>query len=665
MEEKRVLFSRRRVLVLLVLLLICALDISRLGSLDYQLEDRQRQEELLAQYSGQPLEEVMADLNVITQDGSYLTMGYSSLYKQVSAIYGFPAYLDDLQQRADNMLKVSIFGGSPQSRANIRKTAADYARLRDVELTLGNDTPVNTVLEHTMSDALLCVYMAVVVYSFLAERKRGLWNMVCACPRGRMGLAGRRLGCLLFAAVLGSVAFTGVEILCAYSIHGGWGELGRMAQSVVALQNFTIPMTIGQMWIFYALLRMVFAFFIGCLCWGLLEAIADRRLIAVGWAAVFGVEYLLLLLPENALPRILNFFTYLRPRNLLLKYQNIPLGDHVAGQLPFLMVAGGILTAGILTAVFLIYHFRKPVDSYGWLDRVLDALRRFFAPLGYNCSLFGHELYKDFITGKGWLILIGALVASSILAQPYVRSESQVPELLESYYRQSQGPIGDETDTYLAMRQQRLADNFARRDELLEQYMAGEISEEDYSIGMFSLTDLDAQAEALDQYAARLEELKQQPGSYMLPHWVYASLLGIEGNQSRMALLISALAVVLLLMAQAGTERRTGMLRTRRATPRGRRDSLLQRHCAAWVLTVCFSAAVWLLYLLQLRGDYGELPWLEAPVRCLSYFGHFSGNLSILGYYLLLVGGRTLAMCLLSSLMLTITEMGAEHGNSN
>ena len=62
------------------------------------------------------------------------------------------------------------------------------------------------------SDWLLGIYMAVVVSAFLEERKRGLWNMVCASPSGRTRLAAWRLGAVALAAGLGAVFLTLLEL---------------------------------------------------------------------------------------------------------------------------------------------------------------------------------------------------------------------------------------------------------------------------------------------------------------------------------------------------------------------------------------------------------------------------------------------------------------------
>ena len=57
---------------------------------------------------------------------------------------------------------------------------------------------------------------------------------------------------------------------------------------------------------------------------------------------------------------------------------------------------------------------------------------------------------------------------------PPLGTSEPVEVNLESYYRQSQGPVGQETQAYLDKRKTRLAEEQAERDDLQRRYEAGE-----------------------------------------------------------------------------------------------------------------------------------------------------------------------------------------------
>lgn len=666
-EIKRVVFSRRRLVALLLLAALCLVNLVRISPRRNTGISQVKTEQFLKAHQGESLEELQTQLDRILESPNCSLsdrMSYGLLRNQVEYLLGFPGRLAEIQAQAEHMSSVSIFAGSPYSQANIRKTAADYRRLEGAEVTLGHDRAVEQVMGASLSDWLLGAYMALVVASFLEERKRGLWTMVCASPAGRLGLPVWRLGAVALGALLGSAVLTCTELSHAYWMYGGLSELGRVLQSVSSFQDFTYPMTIGSFWLLYLLLRALGAFLLGLTLWFLQEAIADRRLVGAVWVLVLGGEYALYRrLPGTALLQKVNLFSCLHLRALVTGYCNLNLFGHPVGQLPLVLWAGLLLGALMLPGIGCIYRFRKPVSGYGWVNRLLDRVRRLFAPMARHASLLGHELYKTLAVGRGGLILLGALALAALLAQsPTLGTSDPVEVNLESYYRQSQGPVGQETWDYLAKRQARLAEQQAQWEELQRRYEAGEASDGTYEIGVMNHGELQAQALALDQYQTHVEALATQPGSYVLPHWVYRELLSQDSDRSKSLFLVCLLTLALLFGTQAGVERRTGMARVCQATPRGRGMLRRRRHGAAWILTSAFSVSVWSVQLIQLARSYGTLPYPQAPACCLTFLEDLPGGISILGLWLLLTLARTLSLCIWSSLILGATEKLGKRG---
>lgn len=656
MEEiKRVLFNRKQVLFLLLLL---ALNLFEMSQYFNSGIDQAQLAELLGRYRTMSLSEAMEELNVVTENATRLMYPYSEAYRQVEYLIGFDENLEEIKARAENMSTVSIFAGSAFARANIRKTVQDYSRLEGIRLTLGLDEPVEMVMFRTLSDWLLGAYMISVVYAFLKERKRGLWNMVCASPNGRGHLLTWRFCTIALAAVIAAPVFTGMEIICAYGIYGGADELGRMVQSVQMFEELTIPMTIGRFWIFYILLRAAGCFFVGMIAWFLLEIIADYRLVGLGWAVFAGVEYALYKgTPAESLFHQVNLFTYLNPDSLVTTYQNLNLFGHPVGHRMIVLCAVLVFAALFLGIITVVYQRRKPVSGYVWVDRIQDRIRRIFAPLSFHVSLFQHELYKILATGKGALILICALGTVVLMGDSVGSSYRDEREIiLESYYRQSKGVVGAETENYLSEKKERLETMSAERDELMEQYFSGQIDAEEYDIRMRSYNNIDNQRQALEIYEAHLERLLGIEGSYVLPHWVYEELMGEYGNQTGNLIFISVLAVLLLFAAQISAERKTGMDRTQNSSLNGRAYLKHRKHRAAWLIVTVFSAGVWGLYLKQVIQAYGSVPYLQAPVCCLSFLEHVPEKINILEYWLMLVAARTVFLCILSSVILLAAD---------
>jgi len=658
-ELKRALFGKKQAALLLVLALLNLLILS-----NYCVQSRQftlGEEE--KNYYSMPLEEIRSELDLLTAEADMtVVFRYISLSRQVDHLLSFEDTVQGILDRAANMSTVSIFAGSPYSQANIRKTAADYGKLSGLELTMGNDLPVIAVMDNSISDYFITAFVLLVVFSFLAERRRGLWNAVNASPNGRVRLALWRIVVVAAGAVLAGLIISATEILFCYGFFGNWDELDRLAQSCYYFQNLTIPLSFGQLWILYTLLRIFGAFVIGCVAWFLLETAVDRRLIGTAWAGVAIVEFVLTRLPQGNILRHVNLVTFLSPRQLLTEYCNLNMFGTPTGQLKTVLLFAIMLLPLLLGSILWIYAKRKPIDSIRWLDTAIDRLRRLRHRAGMHTGLLRHELYRSLVTGRGWIILLSGFMGILLLAQPVVSVGGEVDEYLESYLRQSQGPVSATTDDYLLQRQQRLDGLYAELEDLNRQRSDGELSANDYSQQMHRFTDLEKQRMALDAYREWITTLKQRSGSYVLPQWVFEIMLGVRGSAPGTTLLFSYLAIMLLLLNQAGTERKTGMLRTRNATPRGRKELRVYRHGAAWIVSVGTSILVWGTFLLQLYRSYGELRWLNAPVRCLLAFSQLTSDISILGYFMAQVGVKTIGLCLLSSLVLIVMEVRESHG---
>ena len=214
-EIKRVVFSRRRLVALLLLAALCLVNLVRISPRRNTGISQVKTEQFLKAHQGESLEELQTQLDRILESPNCSLsdrMSYGLLRNQVEYLLGFPGRLAEIQAQAEHMSSVSIFAGSPYSQANIRKTAADYRRLEGAEVTLGHDRAVEQVMGASLSDWLLGAYMALVVASFLEERKRGLWTMVCASPAGRLGLPVWRLGAVALGALReGDCAFAEVR----------------------------------------------------------------------------------------------------------------------------------------------------------------------------------------------------------------------------------------------------------------------------------------------------------------------------------------------------------------------------------------------------------------------------------------------------------------------
>ncbi len=657
-EIKRVLLNPKRLLLLLGLILLSVYWLTPPAYWQTARDYKAAQEDLLNQYKQMPIADVMTELDLLTDNGSYLTGQYSALYDKISYLDGFEKSLQNIQKKASSMSTVSIFAGSPYSQANIKKTAADYTRLESITPTLGLDRPIEEVVQNDRSDYLLGLWMLVLVYSFLAERRRGLWNVVCASPKGRLALPLWRLYTIGLGAILGAVSITLGELTLSYSLHGGIGELGRMIQSVPMFFGLTIPMTVGEFWIMYLGLRILGAFVIGLVAWLIFELISDRRIALAVLAAVLGLEYVLTnLAGGTGFLRVVNIFSFIQPRKLLLDYENIKVFDTPTGKVPLVLLSGIVIAVLSSTIVLFRYARRRPTDGYAWLDRLGQFFTRLTAPLGFHTGLLGHSLHQILSVGKGALILLVALAVGFTLAEPPQLGSAQTEEVLyESYLRQSQGPFTEDNWTFLQKQEDNLARDKAAYEALLQDLESGAIDRDTFEQKAYYYKELYAVEIAVGQYREYLNGLSAIDNAHVLPHWVYEGLMGDTAQGPVILQSLCLVTCLLLFIFQAGAQSRSGMGKSQESTLHGRLRLKLTQHLAAWIVTFVFCALIWAFQLSRLWGSYGSgLPFPNAPANCLSFLKNVSARYTVLGYWVVQVLKQTLMTCCWSSIILLLT----------
>ena len=117
----------------------------------------------------------------------------------------------------------------------------------------------------------------------------------------------------------------------------------------------------------------------------------------------------------------------------------------------------------------LCYRLRKPTAGIGWVIRLTDWWRGKTAGIGFHGNLFFQELYKMLVTGRGAIVLLAALLICYSAAQsPYLGNDGGVVnQSLETYFRQSQGPVSEETDAFIEKQREKL-EALQEEKELLE-----------------------------------------------------------------------------------------------------------------------------------------------------------------------------------------------------
>lgn len=481
------------------------------------------------------------------------------LLAQYDHLLGYEDYLERVQENAKMLQSVSIFSkpGST-SYKNTIKTAADFARMFGSKVTLGHDLAVTEVFADPFADYSILILMGVCCALFLSERREGLWPMIHAAPAGRMKLCLRRILTLLFAALIGTLVLLGSKILLSTWLYHGFGEEGRLLQSIQMFYNVPTPMTVGQFWALYLGVKFLGAFLLGLATYAILSGIANLSLAFSACALAMGAEFGLTKVPAASIfapLRYCNLFSYIRFDTVFRNYLNLRFfGGMISGS-ALVEVLIAPLCAVLGTVCVFIACRKKPVSAPNRLLSLLDRLSARFR--AKPKTLFAWEGYKLLWRRRGILILI-LLAIVAVKAAPAYREPKRLDMYTQFYEQKYAAPITDDT--------------------------------------LRGLEDDLAQSEGGDRSAAISEIISRAQmlpeGSWIVPMQPYEAIWSNNyGNYHRATALKALLFLILLLSPIAAQERQAGLLPQFRATPAGR--SRLWRKKLLLCLLMAF--AVWIV----------------------------------------------------------------------
>lgn len=607
---------------------------------------REEQPELIRQLENDEMDLEQARLDYTAAD---------NLLRQLDYLNGYGDYLASIQANKESMLSFSIWGDPNSfSSRNIIKTAEEFGELEGVSLELGADGAVDSFLGFAMTDYLLLAVLALICIFFLEERKKGLWSVVHASPRGRLLLAFRRLGILFGVSAASVLLLYGTNLALGFSLYGGLDDLGRAAQSVEILSKLPVLCTVGQFLIQYILLRIAAAFFVALLLWLLLTAINNVKYTIIVAAGVLAAEYsLYTFLPVQSFLNVFkyfNIFTYISLSDLYTNYLNIdlfgfPLGIRSISQIALLPL--GLLAAAICIAV---HCHKKPAAGKDLLGRIAYRLNSLTDKGLRHLRLLGMELHKTLFIQKGFVVIIlFVYLAAGLPFTATVPVNSASEAAARQYTAKLEGEISDSTFQRMDEIQAGLDEAIAAFDTAKEQYERGEIEYSQFDIyareGEAAKTKLDG-LRSVRERADALREQGEQKGfaPWLVEDTPYQSVYGkpAQENQQRAAL-VALLTLVLLLAGCMAYENQSGMDFLLASTGRGRNTLLRRKIALAAILTTGIWAVVYGLEFHAFLGGYIS-GTLKAPIQNLAMLENFPLPCSTGGFLIMLYLFRWIAL---------------------
>lgn len=629
-EWKRILSDRRRRIILLCIPILCLLLFCYQkcdGKLENLLSDARDYRELLAQYDGKSVDEIVAAFD----GNNSMTAHEKRLLEQAEHLQGYAQYLQRVQSQAQKMQQSSLFGSNKNSFTyrNIIKTAQDFADMTVEDIALGNDRGLQDWLAFTTADWIFLGAVLILVMSFFDDRKKSLAAIVRACPNGRCSLQVSRLGILVGYSVAMTALIYYLPLAISMLIDGGWDDLSRPIQSLAEFQKCTEKMSISEFLLRFFPAKAACGILLGVLFWFLLSFLEQIQLCWAVTAGTLAVEYLLFtLIPTQSILspfREINVFSYVFTTQLYTKYENINFVGFPVGRSTFLLallaVASAVLSA---LTVFLLTH-RYPFGNRDVLGKWLHLWNRMGDAVRRRMGLYGLEWHKLLSLTAGGIFLIFAFFLTRDMRHNSWAYYDPADTAYRQYIAQVQGPITQ--DTYDYIRDARAV-----------------LSENDMEYSTFST--------ALDRLERTLAQLEN--GAWIVDELPFMNFYGQKSDfflQKKG--MLTLICLTLCLSPLFTCEESADLRRTLKATAGGRERFFRNKYLLALAVTIL----IWLMTTgrewLAVRKSFPQV-LLDAPCSSVALIKDYP--MTVRGFLLTLYFSRLLILLAPMHLCMLISE---------
>lgn len=587
---------------------------------------------------------------------------------QIEYIIDYPDYLDSIDSKSEQMNEISIFSNADSlSNSNIKKTADDYANLKHIDLELGNDKPIISVVNFGLVHYIIFIFNLAIIIVFIQERKSGLWNIIHATKKGRFSLAIKRIGILTVSVFLSTAIAYTILFITSFLLYGGIGDVFRSVQSIQEFQNFVFPMSVLGFIAFYVFISALSQFVLILFVWLIISLIRTIN-IALGFAGVIlAVEFTLYkLLPIQSNLSILkcvNLFCFVDPTTEVAKYHNLNFLNIVINRfwLIFYSLIAFILIFGLITV--LVSAFKYPESNGNKLTNLLNKFFKKLADLYWQTvekiSIIGYELYKLLIIQKGWIVLTVLIFVLFNTVNTTEIYQSETESIVNEFYEKYSGQLTDFARQYAV----NLKDEIEKVDSELAQayldYREGKITQNNYNSHVLKSDAFDSKREALNIIQERINYAeKQGDNAWLVNPEGYIELLDSKAfsRQQNFALL-SVFCIIIILSNVFAYEKQSMVYPVLMSSFKGRQFLFRKKVLAATIITLiiwlCTSCVEVISVCIR-----SPIENLNAPIYSIEFLNIIPFNCSLIIFLLGLYISKLLIMISVCFIVCLISTLG-------
>lgn len=560
----------------------------------------------------------------LEQESALLT----EIYEEMEKVSGYDAYLEGVQNTKGALGGISIFASEETdsfSSRNIEKSASDYKKLENVEITFYPSKGIASAMGNHISDVFLLLVILLFASSLIYEEKeKRLFCITRASVYGRGHSIAAKLLALGIYSIIVTALFYGVNLLF-FAGTTGIGDLSRSIQSVAPYMESSLPISVCGYLIGSILTKAMVLFAAGALFtflsmvsrYGFMSYLAGGLVVLVSWLLY---QFIPSYSSFNWL-KYLNMLGLMKTEDIYGGYLNFNFFGHPISRIFASWGAIFIyLTIGILISVCFFVKCRTLELKRIELPIVLKP--------HIHSSLFLHEGYKILVMNRAGMIL---LVFTGLIGYWYLSGQETL-SAKESYYQsvmlQLEGELTQEKEALIDAENKRYEEAFAQIAKIDELVESGEI---DQSAGDSMKSRYNSEVafypsfqRVLDQY----DYVKESGGEFLYDTG-YLHLFGILGRGFSVEFLMLSICMVLSFSNGMSMENQKKSWQLLSATKRGRRQ-VLCRKVLVCALGTCFISLVpWVCRIIRIHRLYPMHGFL-ASLRSIPHYRNIGVSMPVI-----------------------------------
>lgn len=586
-----------------------------------------------------------------------------TVLNEINTSVNYDKYLQDIDEKAAILSSSSLFSKPGTfSYRNIKATPAAFAPLKGT--VLKTDIP-DGIIAATQSDttdmAAVLLILLTCISLVIPEKENNLYTLTKPNVNGKSRTITAKISAAFLLCILIESLLYGTNFIVAGSLFG-FGDTGRMIQSVTGFIGCPYVFTVSQYFIIYLLTKLAAYFLISLIVLFLCVSLRKSTIIYAAVSIIMGISFALYISidPQSRLSffKQVNLVPFLEVTPVYREYTNINLFSYPVNIVIAAWIVFGLsaLILSILT-IFLFCRQSSVISNQKSIAEFISNRLRLHGR--YTVNLLGNELYKQFIGNKVFIVLM-----LFVIIQGYSYSLMQYsPSPDEQFYRQYmnvlQGPLTSDKVKYINQEQDKLNSAAEGMQKLGEDYAAGKITIAQYTSQSQYYQETLQRQQAFTRVKEQEDYIMQQQKNGKNPYFIYDTgyrmLSAADGNRMDLASSIKiCLALVICISSIFAGEYFSEAIYLIHVCKNGRGKTFVSKVMAGLIIMLPLYFLTYFTDIYFVFSHYGTVG-INAPACSLNNLSQMPRNISILQYFLLVYAVRIFASFMALLLIIAVS----------